>query len=130
SLGNALLQITLKTAPLVLLGLGASACMQAVRSRVPGIWLAPRGSLRDGVQGVLAAALLPRASGSPLRIGQGLEERRASFVFVVAFLLATPALGLETFALSVGFLGWELAGVRLGGAVAMALVAAVSVGMF
>jgi uncharacterized membrane protein YraQ (UPF0718 family) len=42
---------------------------------------------------------------------------------VVAFLLAAPELGLETFALSVGFLGWEFALLRLGGALLIAILA-------
>ncbi|HEY6728460.1 MAG TPA: permease [Polyangiaceae bacterium] len=129
SLAQALLQITLKTAPLLLLGLGLSALWQTFRSRLPGSWLATRGVLRDGARGAVAACLLPRASGSPLRIAQALEERRVAVVFVVAFLLATPVLGLETFALSVAFLGWELAWLRLGGAFAIALFAALSVGL-
>lgn len=129
SLGHALLQVTLKTAPLMLFGLGAGALWQTFRTRLPSSWFAARGVVRDGVRGALAGGLLPLASANLRGIAKGLEERRASVVFVVAFLLATPVLGLETLVLSVGFLGWELAWVRLGGAVAIALLAAFSVGV-
>ncbi|MEM1415660.1 MAG: permease, partial [Myxococcota bacterium] len=47
--------------------------------------------------------------------------------FVVAFLLATPELGVETFALSVRFLGWPLAMARLAAALLVAFVAALLV---
>jgi uncharacterized membrane protein YraQ (UPF0718 family) len=45
---------------------------------------------------------------------------------VVAFLLATPELGVETFALTVRFLGWDFALVRLGGAMLVAMAAALA----
>jgi hypothetical protein len=48
---------------------------------------------------------------------------------VVAFLLATPELGVETFALSVRFLGWEFAWIRLAGALLVAFGAAVVVAL-
>jgi hypothetical protein len=45
----------------------------------------------------------------------------------VAFLIATPELGVETFALSVRFLGWPFAVLRLAGALSIAIVAGVVV---
>jgi hypothetical protein len=46
---------------------------------------------------------------------------------VVSFLLATPELGVETFALTVRFLGWEFAWIRLATALLVAFGAAMMV---
>ena len=128
TLGHALLEITLKTAPLLLLGLGLGAFVQTFRSRIPSTWLSARGGV--GLRGVLAGFLLPIAGGKLLPIARALDERRASVVFVTAFLLASPALGLETLALTLGLLGWEFAGLRLGAALLLALLAGLLVGRF
>lgn len=130
TLGHALLEITLKTAPFLLLGLALGAFVQTFRSRIPSAWLGARGTLEGGLWGVLAGLALPIAGGKLLGVARALDERRASVAFVTAFLLATPVLGLETLALTLGLLGWELAGVRLGAAVAIAFGAAVLVGAF
>lgn len=129
SLGQALLEITLKTAPLLLLGLGASALVQALHPRLPNSWLARRGALRDGGRGVLAGFSFPLASTISLRTAKALEDRRAPVGFIVAFLLGAPVLGLETLALSVGLFGWDPAWVRLVAAVAISVAVAVSVGV-
>jgi len=130
TLAHALLEITLKTAPLLLLGLALGAFVQTFRSRIPSGWLGARGAVQSGVRGVLAGLSLPIAGGKLLGIARALDERGASVVFVTAFMLATPVLGLETLALTLGLLGWELAGVRLGAAIAIALGAALLVGVF
>lgn len=129
TLGHALLQITLKTAPLLLLGLGASALVQTLRQRVPSSWLTPRGVLRDGVQGALVAFWSPLASCDLLGTAKAFTKRGASGVLVVAFSLAGPVLGLETFALTLGLLGWKLAWPRFGGALAIAICAALVIGV-
>ena len=75
-------------------------------------------------------APLPLCSCSVLPISAGLKARGAGPALIVAFLLATPELGLETFALSVKFLGWEMAWLRLGGALFVAFAAAVALSPF
>jgi uncharacterized membrane protein YraQ (UPF0718 family) len=112
----------------LLLGLCVGALLQAFGSRIPSGWLKPRGSLRDALKGALVGIPLPLCSCSVLPISRALEQRRAGPALVVAFLLATPELGVETFALTVRFLGWEYAGLRLLGALLIAVVAALAVG--
>jgi uncharacterized membrane protein YraQ (UPF0718 family) len=63
-----------------------------------------------------------------LPIAATLQRRGLAPAFVVAFLLATPELGVESLALSVQFLGWPLAVLRLLAAPLAAIVAAVVVG--
>ncbi|HEU5072621.1 MAG TPA: permease [Polyangiaceae bacterium] len=129
TLGHALLQVTLKAAPLLLLGLGANALLQTFRPRVSSAWFAPRGVLRDGVQGALIAFWSPLASCDLLGTAKLLIQRGASAALVVAFSLAGPVLGLETLALTLGFLGWQLAWIRLGGALAVAACTALVIGL-
>lgn len=128
SLGHALLHITLETAPMLLLGLFVAALLQTFGSRIPSAWLRSRGPLRDAVNGALVGIPLPLCSCSVLPISRALEKRRAGPALVVAFLLATPELGVETFALTVRFLGWEYAWLRLVGALVIAIGAALAVG--
>jgi hypothetical protein len=113
---------------MLLIGLLAGALLQTFGSRIPSRWLRSRGAGRDAVRGALLGLPLPLCSCSVLPISGALRRRRAAPAFVVAFLLATPELGVETFALSVSFLGWPFALARLFGAVLLAVVAAFIVG--
>lgn len=127
SLGHAIVTIALETAPMLLLGLFIGALLQTFGSRLPARWQ-PRGALLDAVRGALVGLPLPLCSCKVLPISKVLEQRHAGPALVVAFLLATPELGAETFALTVRFLGWKLAGLRLLGAVLIAVFAALVVG--
>jgi uncharacterized membrane protein YraQ (UPF0718 family) len=126
--GHALLDLGLETAPMLLIGLLAGALLQTFGSRIPSSWLRSRGAGRDALRGALLGLPLPLCSCSVLPISGALRRRRAAPALVVAFLLATPELGVETFALSVRFLGWPFAWARLAGAVLLAVTAAWIVG--
>lgn len=128
SLGHALWQISVQTAPVLLLGLLGGALLSTFESRFPSSWLGPRSHLKNAVQGAVVGIPLPRWSPRVLLLSKALHERRAGSALVVAFLLAMPVLGVETFALSVRFLGWDLAWLRLGSALLMAVVAGLVVG--
>lgn len=126
---DALLELSLETAPLLLLGVAIGALIQTFGARIPPGWLRSRGVGRDALRGTLVGAPLPLCSCSVLPISEALRRRGAAPALVVAFLLATPEIGIETFLLSVHFLGWPLAWVRLFGALATAFMAAVVVGL-
>ena len=125
--GHALLRITQETAPMLLLGLFIGALLQTFGSRIPSAWVKSQGALRDAVKGAFVGIPLPLCSCSVLPISKALEQRGAGPAMVVAFLLATPELGIETFALTVRFLGWEFAWMRLAAAVSIAVLAALVV---
>jgi uncharacterized protein len=129
SLGSALVDVTVETAPMLLRGLFAAALLQSFASRIPGTWLRPRGTLGSAVKGGIIGVCFPLTSCSVLPISRALDERRAPPPLVIAFLLVAPALGVETFVLSVRFLGWEFAWLRLGGALLIAIVAAAALGI-
>lgn len=128
ALTDALAEISLETAPLLLVGLVLGAGIQAFGSRLPESWLRSRGVGWDALRGTLIGAPLPLCSCSVLPVSEALNRRRAAPALVVAFLLATPEIGVETFVLSVHFLGWPLAWVRLGAALVVAFAAALLVG--
>jgi uncharacterized membrane protein YraQ (UPF0718 family) len=86
------------------------------------------GSLRQALRGALVGAPLPICACGVLPVAHALRSRGAGAAFVVAFLLATPELGVESLLLTGRFLGWEFALLRLLGALLLAITAAVVVG--
>lgn len=125
---SALLELTLETAPMLLLGLLVAALLQTRGARLPTRLLRGRGPLRDAIGGALIGAPLPLCACGVLPVAHSLRARGGAAALVVAFLLSTPELGVETFALSVKFLGWPFAYLRLAGGVLVAIVAAWVVG--
>lgn len=126
---DALLELSLETAPLLLLGVAIGALIQTFGGKIPPSWLRSRGIGWDALRGTLVGAPLPLCSCSVLPVSEALRRRGAAPALVVAFLLATPEIGVETFLLSAHFLGWPLAWVRLFGALATAFGAALVVGL-
>ncbi len=127
-LGSSLAELALQTAPSLLLGLGIAAALQTFGTRlIPFRWLTTGTPLTQAVRGAVLGAPLPVCSCGVLPVAQSLRARGAHSAVVVAFLLATPEIGVETFALTVTFLGWSFAWVRLGAAMAVAIIAALLV---
>ena len=125
--GRALVDLTLDTAPMLLLGLAIAAVLQSLGSRIPSKWLSSGGALRQAVRGAVVGAPIPLCSCSVLPVTGALRARGAGPAVVVAFLVSTPELGVETFALTGKFMGWPFAGVRVGAALLVAIVAALVV---
>lgn len=124
---HALLDFAIETGPLLILGLGVGALLATWGTKLPASFFRSRGAAFDAARGTVIGAPLPLCSCSVLPISAALKGRGAAPALVVAFLLSTPELGVETFALSVRFLGWQFAWVRLGGALLVAFVAALVV---
>ena len=127
SMGEALLELTLETAPALLFGLVIGALLSALGSRLPTKWLRSGGAMRQALRGAVVGAPLPICACGVLPLAASLKRRGAGAALVVAFLISTPELGVETFALTTRFVGWPFALVRLGAAVALAIVAALVV---
>lgn len=128
SVSHALLDLSLETAPALLLGLVLAAGVQSLGHRVPLAFLQAGGSLRQALRGALVGAPLPICACGVLPVAHALRSRGAGAAFVVAFLLATPELGVESLLLTGRFLGWEFALLRLLGALLLAISAALVVG--
>ena len=125
--GKALLELSLETAPVLLIGLALAALLQTFGRHIPDRWLRGGSSLGLAGKGALLGLPLPICACGILPVAHSLKRRKAAPALVVSLLLATPELGIETFALSVQFLGWTFAWVRLLAAMAVALVAALIV---
>lgn len=121
---TALLDLSLDTAPALAIGLALGAVLTAAGTRLPTDWLRRGGALSQAMRGAVVGAPLPICACGVLPLADTLRRRGAGPALVVAFLLATPELGIETFALTTSFIGWPFALVRLVAAVALAMFAA------
>jgi uncharacterized protein len=121
------LDIALDTAPALLIGLLVAAVIHSFGSRLPVRWLTRGRPVGQAARGALVGIPLPVCACGVLPMAHSLRARGATPAFVLAFLVATPELGVETFALTVRFLGWPFAVVRLVSAVAIAFVAGLTV---
>ncbi|MEL6544937.1 MAG: permease, partial [Myxococcota bacterium] len=122
---DAFFSMSMASAPALLLGLVAGAAIGAFGAPIPKHWLStPRAAL-DAGRGALIGTPLPVCSCGVLPVSQGLRNRGASTAFVLAFLVATPEIGVDAFALSTQFLGWELSFIRVGAALLLAVFAGI-----
>ncbi len=118
--------LTLALSPALLLGVGAAALLGTGARSLPEIAALAdrRGPLASAVLGIWLALRAP-ANGSNLdTAARRLVRHRAAPALVVAFVLAAPELGLDTFTLTASLLGLPFALARLLGAGVAALVAA------
>lgn len=122
---HALLDLTFDTAPTLLFGLVLAALLQSVGAKWPMRWTRGGSRLAQASRGAIFGAPLPVCSCGVLPLAHTFRARGAGPAFVLAFLIATPELGIDSFALTVRFLGLPFALVRLGAALLVAMVAAV-----
>lgn len=123
---HALWDLTLETAPMLLIGLLLGAILQQWGERVSILRARPGESApRSAIRGVVVGAPLPICSCGVLPMAEGLRRSGAAPATVVAFLIATPELGPETLMLTARFFGWEYAIVRVAAALVVALIAGV-----
>jgi uncharacterized membrane protein YraQ (UPF0718 family) len=126
ALGHAWVDLALETAPMLLLGLVLGALLQVVGSRMQMPWLGRGSASRQALRGIAIGAPLPLCACGVLPIAESLRARGAGAALVVAFLVSTPELGPETLTLTVRFIGWPYALLRVGAALVLAYVAGVA----
>jgi uncharacterized protein len=125
-LGGAFADLALRTAPLLAVGLVAGALIQALATPRPLTWIDGRTPFAGAVRGALAGAPVSVCSCGVLPVAGALERRGVGVAAMVAFAVATPSIGPETIAITAQLLGWPLALVRAGGALAVAVVVALA----
>jgi uncharacterized membrane protein YraQ (UPF0718 family) len=91
-------------------------------------WLNRGSRLRQGVAGMAVGLPLPICSCGVVPLYRQLVQQGVAPTAALAFLVATPELGLDAVLLSVPLLGGSMAAIRLGAAVVAALAVALIMG--
>lgn len=127
AIGSALLDLSIQTAPMLLLGLGLGGALRTLGMRIPARYIHGGGPISQSLRGVAIGVPLPLCACGVLPVAQSLASRGAGAALVVAFLLSTPELGIETLALTASFMSWPFALLRLFAASALPMTAALAV---
>ena len=123
-----LLDLSLESAPALLLGFALAGLGGVFLPRASLGWLGHGSSLSQSARGMLFGLPLPICSCGVVPMYRTLVHRGAPPTAAMAFLIATPELGIEALILSVPFLGWELTWTRLACAAGVAWIAGWYVG--
>jgi uncharacterized membrane protein YraQ (UPF0718 family) len=123
-----LLDLSLESAPALLLGFMLAGLGGVFLPRASLGWLGHGSSLSQSARGMVFGLPLPICSCGVVPMYRTLVQRGAPPSAAMAFLIATPELGIEALILSVPFLGWELTWTRLACAAGVAWIAGWFVG--
>ncbi len=110
----------LESAPALLLAYLAAGLVQAMLPAASTAWMQRGGSFSQALRGVLFGLPLPICSCGVVPVYRSLVMQGVPAAAALAFLVATPELGLDAILLSWPLLGWHMAIARV---VAAALVA-------
>ena len=126
--GQALLGLSLESAPALLLAyLIAGIAVSLMPAAYVG-WLRSGGPWRQALRGVAVGLPLPVCSCGVVPLYATLIKQGAPATAAMAFLIATPELGIDAVLLSLPLLGAEMTTVRVAAAVLVALAVGVLVG--
>lgn len=120
--------LCLDSAPAVLLAYVTAGVVYAWLPTGSMAWLSRGSRLRQGVAGMAVGLPLPICSCGVVPLYQQLVQQGASTTAAVAFLVATPELGIDAILLSVPLLGVEFATVRVVAAAMAAITVALIMG--
>lgn len=122
------LELSLESAPALLLGFILAGLVSVMLPAAPLRWLRSRNTFVSTAKGVAFGLPLPICSCGVVPMYQSLVRRGAPPAAAMAFLVATPEIGIEAIVLSVPFLGGPLTAIRLVGAALVALTVGMIVG--
>jgi uncharacterized membrane protein YraQ (UPF0718 family) len=122
--------LMLDTAPAVLLAYVAAGLLHGFLPASSLTWLSRGSRLRQGMAGMAVGLPLPICSCGVVPLYQQLVQQGASTTAAVAFLVATPELGIDAVLLSVPLLGTPFAVVRVVAAAVAALTVALILGRY
>jgi len=120
--------LCLDSAPAVLLAYITAGVVYAWLPAGSMAWLSRGSRLRQGFAGMAVGLPLPICSCGVVPLYQQLVQQGASTTAAVAFLVATPELGIDAILLSVPLLGTQFAIVRVVAAAAAAMTVALIMG--
>ena len=122
------LKLSLESAPALLLAYVLAGLVRVAVTPATVGWLQAGSRTGQSLRGVLFGLPLPICSCGVLPLYASLIERGVPATAALAFLIATPELGLDAIILSFPLLGVELTTVRLVAAFAIAFLVAIWVG--
>ncbi len=128
STAHALLQLLLISAPALVLGLLVAGLIGTAVPRAGLRWASRGGPWGQSIRGTLLGLPIPICSCGVVPVYAGLHRAGMPASAGLAFLVATPELGVESFLLSYPLLGAEMTVTRLVAAAALALGVGVVVG--
>lgn len=128
SMGRTFVWLALESAPALLLAFFGAGLLHAFIRPASMAWLRRGSSLGQSVRGMAFGLPLPICSCSVLPFYQSLSRAGAPGAAAIAFLIATPELGVDAFLISLPLLGVEFTLLRLVTAILAALAVALWVG--
>jgi uncharacterized membrane protein YraQ (UPF0718 family) len=120
--------LLLESAPALLLAYAVAGLLGAFMGDAPARWLRRGRSAVQALRGVAFGLPLPLCSCGVVPVYRSLVDKRVPATAALAFLVATPEIGLDAVLLSFPLLGLEMTLLRVGAAFVLALAVGVVVG--
>jgi hypothetical protein len=127
-IGRVFVALALESAPALLLAYLIAGLASTLLPDSSVAWMARGGNLNQATRGVLVGLPLPICSCGVVPLYQSLIKRGAPPAAAMAFLVATPELGLDAVFLSFPLLGGPMAIARVAAAFIVALLVGIIVG--
>ncbi len=128
--GDTLLYLSLETAPMLLLAFLFAGIIKALMPGSFVSWLTRGNPLRQASKGMAVGVPLPLCSCSVVPVYHSLIKKGVPKTAAVAFLIATPEIGIDAILISLPLLGGEMTVARLIGAALLAVIVALVVSKF
>ncbi|HLU65184.1 MAG TPA: permease [Kofleriaceae bacterium] len=122
------LALALESAPPLLLAFGLAGLVQVVLPSASLRWMRTGRPTSEAVRGVAFGLPLPICSCGVIPLYQTLVTQGVPATAAMAFLVATPELGIDSVLISLPLLGGEFTAVRVVAAAAVALLVGVTIG--
>lgn len=122
TIAHAFLALAIASAPALLLGYLGAGLLHGLMPAASTAWLGRGGPLSSAARGVLFGLPLPVCSCGVIPLYRGLVDRGAPATSAMAFLVATPEIGVDAVLLSAALLGGPLTVSRVLAAAVVALV--------
>ncbi len=126
--GRLFMDLALESAPALLLAFALAGIVQAALPGMGLAWMRRGSSHGQALRGVAFGLPLPICSCGVIPLYQSLVKQRVPATAAMAFLVATPELGVDAVLISLPLLGTDFTVMRVVAAVVVAMVVGVVVG--